>query len=67
MELDYSEESIDEIGKYFDNIVQRIKSKKFDINRPPDLKKVCKECDFRFYCSEQGIISYKRRELDGKG
>jgi DNA helicase-2/ATP-dependent DNA helicase PcrA len=63
MEFTYSEEDIDRIGSYFDELVQKIKQENFNITTPPDTEKVCKECDFRFYCSQNGIIKFKTKEL----
>ncbi len=59
MELEYNEDLIEEAGRYFDSIVRKIKEKRFDVKEPPDVTKICKECDFRFYCSHQGIIKFK--------
>jgi len=61
-EFYYTEENIEEVGKHFDKIVQDIENKKFDIKDTPDVKKVCKECDFRYYCVQNGVIKYKTLE-----
>ena len=59
MELNYNENLIDEAGLYFDNVVKKIRERKFEVKIKPDVNKVCKDCDFRFYCSRQGIIKFK--------
>ncbi|MEO0302134.1 MAG: ATP-dependent DNA helicase, partial [candidate division WOR-3 bacterium] len=52
MELEYSEEEVEKAGRYFDEVVQKIRSQDFAVKNQPDTEKVCKECDFRFYCSQ---------------
>jgi len=64
MELQYSEDKVEEAGRHFDEIVKKIKSKNFKVLQSPDTEKVCKECDFRFYCSQNGIIKFKTKELE---
>ncbi len=64
MEMKYSEKDIEAAGNYFDEVVKKIKSENFRVNIPPDTEKVCKECDFRFYCSQNGIIKFKTKELE---
>jgi DNA helicase-2/ATP-dependent DNA helicase PcrA len=64
MELEYSEEEVEKAGKYFDEIVNKINAKQFQVKKTPDTEKVCKECDFRFYCSKNGIIKFKSKELE---
>jgi DNA helicase-2/ATP-dependent DNA helicase PcrA len=66
MEFKYKKEDIDLTKNYFDQLVQRIRREDFAVRQPPDVEKVCKECDFRFYCSENGIIKYKYREIRGR-
>jgi DNA helicase-2/ATP-dependent DNA helicase PcrA len=51
MEMRYSEKDVEEAGKYFNEVVKKIKAENFKLNNPPDTEKVCKECDFRIYCS----------------
>ncbi len=63
MELKYSESDIERAGKHFDEVVRRIREKDFSIRQKPDTEKVCKECDFRFYCSQNGVILFKTKEL----
>ncbi len=64
MEMRYSEEDVEEAGIYFDEVVKKIKEENFKVSISPDTKKVCKECDFRFYCSQNGIIKFKTKELE---
>lgn len=64
MELKYSEEDVEEAGKYFDEVVQKIRTEDFKVKKQPDTEKVCKECDFRFYCSQNKIIKFKTKELE---
>ncbi|MEO0264827.1 MAG: PD-(D/E)XK nuclease family protein, partial [candidate division WOR-3 bacterium] len=64
MELKYSDDEVEKAGKYFDELVQKIRSQDFAVKNQPDTEKVCKECDFRFYCSQNGIIKFKTKELE---
>jgi len=64
MELRYSEKDVEEAGRYFEEVVKKIKTENFKVINPPDTEKVCKECDFRFYCSENSIIKFKTKELE---
>ncbi len=64
MELRYSEEEVEKAGKYFDEVVQKIHSEDFKVKQQPNTEKVCKECDFRFYCSQNGIIKFRTKELE---
>jgi len=64
MEIDHQEIDIDEAGGYFDKVVQKIRHKNFKVTEKPDTDKVCKECDFRFYCSQNGTIIFKAKELE---
>ena len=36
----------------------------FVVRKQPDTEKVCKECDFRFYCSQNSIIKFKPKEFE---
>jgi len=60
MEFKYSEDPIAKTGGHFENIITRIRQKEFRVQNPPDPKKVCGECDFRFYCSSQGIVKSRK-------
>ena len=63
MELNYSEDKVEEAGRHFDEIVKKIRVENFKVVQSPDTEKVCKECDFRFYCTQNGIIKFKTKEL----
>lgn len=58
MEFKYDEKFVEEVGKQFDEVIKKILHKNFEIHNPPNIK-ICKECDFRYYCSKEGIIKYK--------
>lgn len=62
-EFTFTEHDIGEAGKHFDNVVSEIQNKNFQIKIPPDATKICKECDFRTYCTRHGTIEFKPREL----
>jgi DNA helicase-2/ATP-dependent DNA helicase PcrA len=64
MALNYYEKDVEEAGKYFDEVVQEIRKRNFTIKQQPDTEKVCKECDFRFYCSQNGIIKFRTKEVE---
>lgn len=59
MEFKYKEEYVEEVGKHFDEVVKKIFLENFEVQSPPDVNKICKECDFRFYCSKEGTIKFK--------
>jgi DNA helicase-2/ATP-dependent DNA helicase PcrA len=46
-EVTYSDDRVEKAGRFFDDIVSRIKSEKYNITitNHPDKEKVCKECD----------------------
>ncbi|MHB8336116.1 MAG: ATP-dependent helicase [Ignavibacteriaceae bacterium] len=50
MEIDYDPQLVEEAGKHFDSVAKCILNRNFDIHSWPDKTKVCKECDFKFYC-----------------
>ena len=56
MSLPYNPKDIEEAATHFDSIVDRIQSKRFQIEKPPE-SKICKECDLRVLCFSQGIIN----------
>jgi DNA helicase-2/ATP-dependent DNA helicase PcrA len=51
----YRPELVDEAARDFDIVVRKIKSKNFQIVTVPE-SKICKECDLRSYCVNQGTI-----------
>lgn len=50
MEIDYDENLVQEAGRHFDAVANCIINKDFAIKEQPDKTRVCKECDFKFYC-----------------
>jgi DNA helicase-2/ATP-dependent DNA helicase PcrA len=62
IEFPYRSELVDEAGRYFDAVVKKIREKDFRIIATPE-RKVCKECDWRSYCSREGIIKLKEADL----
>lgn len=56
MILPYDHHKVDEAGRYFDEVVARIKAKEFAVNTPPE-PGICKECDLRMLCHAEGIIA----------
>ena len=64
MQFNYSDRGIVETGIYFDSVVKNIQEKDFVVKTLPDTSKVCKECDFRFYCSQNGVIKFKSKEIE---
>ena len=55
MEFPYRPEIVDEAGLHFDQVVEQILTKNYEIKKAPE-NKVCKECDLRVYCSQEGVI-----------
>ena len=50
MEINYNENLVEAAGKHFDAVARCIICKDFDIKTKPDKTKVCKECDFKYFC-----------------
>lgn len=50
MEIDYDPKLVEEAGKYFDGVAKCIMNRDFTIKKSLDKTRVCKECDFRYYC-----------------
>ncbi|MDP9474403.1 MAG: ATP-dependent helicase [Actinomycetota bacterium] len=55
MELPYRPETVDEAGRYFDEMAAKIRRKEFRVLVPPE-KKICKECDMKTFCRADGLI-----------
>ena len=55
MEFPYQPERVAAAGTYFDQVVAKILQKDFTIQAPPE-PNICKECDFRRYCAQEGTI-----------
>ncbi|APF17519.1 UvrD/REP helicase [Caldithrix abyssi DSM 13497] len=49
-EIPYDPRLEEAAGHHFDHIAHRIIQKDYTLKNPPDKTKVCKECDFRYYC-----------------
>jgi DNA helicase-2/ATP-dependent DNA helicase PcrA len=58
MELPMSENKIINSNNFYDNIARSILERDFAIKNKPQ-EHTCMECDFKYYCSGQGTISYK--------
>jgi DNA helicase-2/ATP-dependent DNA helicase PcrA len=56
MQFPYRPELVDEAAKDFDVVVQKIRAKNFQIVTVPE-SKICKECDLRSYCVNDGTIA----------
>jgi len=59
MVLPYDPNLVEEAGKYFDETVRRIQAGKFTVDTPPEAS-ICRECDLRILCIEEGLIFRKR-------
>ena len=55
MEFPYRPELVDQAGRYFDEVVQRIEKEDFRVLSIPD-SKICKECDLKHYCIHDGLL-----------
>lgn len=55
-EFPYRPELVDEAGRHFDEVVQRIQAKEFRVRVPPE-KKICQECDLRTLCAAEGLVA----------
>jgi len=55
MEFPYRPELVEEAGRHFDEVVAKIESNDFGIIQPPE-SRICKECDLRALCINEGII-----------
>ncbi|MCD6366467.1 MAG: ATP-dependent helicase [Bacteroidales bacterium] len=49
-EIKYDPALVERAGRHFDKVANCILQKDYTIKEPPDKNKVCKECDFRYYC-----------------
>jgi DNA helicase-2/ATP-dependent DNA helicase PcrA len=55
MQFPFRPHLVDEAAKDFDSVVNKIKAKNFQILTLPE-KKICKECDIRSYCLNDGTL-----------
>jgi DNA helicase-2/ATP-dependent DNA helicase PcrA len=51
---------VEEAGLHFDDTVRRIQAREFAVTAPPEAA-ICKECDLRFLCHADGIITRQAR------
>ena len=58
MSFDYRPEDVAEAVAHFDAVVRQVQKQYFDVLQPP-APAICKECDFRSYCSATGTIDAK--------
>jgi DNA helicase-2/ATP-dependent DNA helicase PcrA len=58
MAFPYRPERINEAGRYFGEVVRRIQAEEFRVAQPPETV-ICKECDLRDLCQNDGIIGIK--------
>jgi DNA helicase-2/ATP-dependent DNA helicase PcrA len=56
MTFPYRPERIEEAGRYFDEVVKRIEAEAFAVIQPPE-PGICKECDLRHLCMEDGTLT----------
>jgi DNA helicase-2/ATP-dependent DNA helicase PcrA len=56
MQFPYRPELVDEAARDFDVVVKKIKAKDFQIVSVPE-KKICRECDLRTYCVNDGTLT----------
>lgn len=55
MEMQYEPERVDKAGQRFDSVVTKIQARDFRVSHVPE-RKICKECDLKRFCSEEGFI-----------
>ncbi|MCP4405891.1 MAG: ATP-dependent helicase [bacterium] len=63
MELPYHPQKVEEAGAHFDRVVKKITQKEFHIQTPPE-SNICKECDLRLFCGQEGI-GQTEQSVDG--
>ncbi len=69
MEFPYRPDKVAEAARRFDAVIRNIQGSDFRVIRVPE-RKVCKECDLRHYCIQDGLIQpgtdvRGRSELEG--
>ena len=55
MEMPYTPEKVKGAGRRFDRVVAKIEAGSFRVTHVPE-RKVCKECDLKAFCAEEGVI-----------
>ncbi len=63
MELPYHPQKVEEAGAHLDRVVKKIMQKDFHIQKPPE-SNICKECDLRLFCGQEGI-GQTAQKVDG--
>ena len=63
MELPYHPQKVEDAGAKFDRVVTKILKKDFHIQTPPE-SNICKECDLRFFCGQEGF-GQTEQNVDG--
>jgi DNA helicase-2/ATP-dependent DNA helicase PcrA len=56
MEIPYKAELVDQAGLEFDEVVAKIQAGDFEIKKVPEAG-ICKECDLRSLCVNEGVLS----------
>ncbi|MGM0411401.1 MAG: ATP-dependent DNA helicase [Bacillota bacterium] len=54
MSLEIEDEDVKKADDHFDNIVNKIQNKEFEVEETPP-RKICRECDFRYACQETDL------------
>ena len=55
MVLPYDAGRVEEAGRHFDETVRRIQAREFEVRKAPE-PAICKECDLRPLCEEDGTV-----------
>ena len=55
MALPYDHKEVEVAGRHFDEVVNSIENKHFDVRKAPEAN-ICKECDLKTLCHSEGII-----------
>ena len=55
MEFPYRPEKVAHAARRFDEVVARIRTCEFHVRQPPE-RKVCRECDLKHLCVQEGIV-----------
>jgi DNA helicase-2/ATP-dependent DNA helicase PcrA len=59
MEFAYNPADVDAAGAHFDQVVSRILSEEYAIQKVPEVH-VCRECDLRAFCEGEGTIQVRK-------
>jgi len=55
MEFPYHRELVEQAGRRFDDVVNKICARNFQVLNVPE-SKICKECDLKHYCIQDGLL-----------